>query len=57
MAAAGGHKNIVKLLIENGADENDENMVIKYLYECDLYVLERNDCPSHGSQNWSSQHT
>jgi hypothetical protein len=27
MAAAGGHKSIVKLLIDNGADAFDENMV------------------------------
>jgi len=27
MAASGGHKTIVKLLIENGADPNDENVV------------------------------
>jgi hypothetical protein len=27
MAAAGGHKNIVKILIENGANAEDENAV------------------------------
>lgn len=50
MAAAGGHANIVKILLENGANAEDENAVGRPLLDFQFMYSARDDSPPPGRE-------
>lgn len=55
MAAAGGHSKIVKVLLENGANPENENAVNFLIYKkfYFFFILARNDSTSFKCKKWS----